>query len=538
MLVEIICDKFENKKISFKSGLNVIEGTDDGDNSIGKSTILLIIDFVFGGNTYAEKSEIYKNIDNHDIKFAFKFKGETFYFSRNFLNSAEIWECNENYKKLSSINLKKYNKFLLEKYNMSKNIESFRNIVSRFVRIYGKGGLDETAPFESYKGEAKGKAVKPLLQLFGLYHKISELQDELDAVQQKISAFKSAQTHSLISKITAKTYKMNLKEIEKLNTEIEEISDSLDSNIIDIQGIISSKALEINQELSNLRRQMKRLESRLQKVNIDLHYKFYYTDKHWNLISEFFPEANLRKIEEVEEFHTDLSKIFKEELRREKRKLESDILDFKLEINKLDSELKGIITEPKISNIILDSYSEKVVKKNRMIAENKVYLDLKQLDDEKKISNKRVEEEYVNLLHRVERDINNQLEVYNNYIYSEDYYAPHLSLEANKIQYFTPQDSGAGTAGKALIILDLAILKLTNLPILVHDSNVFKQLSRNATEKIIELYQSFSKQIFIAFDRQETFSEDTINILKKNTVLSLSGGNELFGWSWSKKIRD
>ena len=106
MLVEIICDKFENKKISFKSGLNVIEGTDDGDNSIGKSTILLIIDFVFGGNTYAEKSEIYKNIDNHDIKFAFKFKGETFYFSRNFLNSAEIWECNENYKKLSSINLK------------------------------------------------------------------------------------------------------------------------------------------------------------------------------------------------------------------------------------------------------------------------------------------------------------------------------------------------------------------------------------------------------------------------------------------------
>ncbi|HEM2555908.1 TPA: DUF2326 domain-containing protein, partial [Streptococcus suis] len=71
-----------------------------------------------------------------------------------------------------------------------------------------------------------------------------------------------------------------------------------------------------------------------------------------------------------------------------------------------------------------------------------------------------------------------------------------------------------------------------------HDSNVFKQLSRNATEKIIELYQSFSKQIFIAFDRQETFSEDAINILKKNTVLSLSDGNELFGWSWSKKIRD
>ncbi|HFR3624386.1 TPA: AAA family ATPase, partial [Streptococcus suis] len=93
MLIEIVCDKFKKEKVTFKPGLNVIEGTDDGDNSIGKSTMLLIIDFVFGGETYSQKSEIFKNIDNHDVKFKFEFEGDIFYFSRNFLKSSEVWSC-------------------------------------------------------------------------------------------------------------------------------------------------------------------------------------------------------------------------------------------------------------------------------------------------------------------------------------------------------------------------------------------------------------------------------------------------------------
>ncbi|HEM4092763.1 TPA: AAA family ATPase, partial [Streptococcus suis] len=521
MLIEIVCDKFKKEKVTFKPGLNVIEGTDDGDNSIGKSTMLLIIDFVFGGETYSQKSEIFKNIDNHDVKFKFEFEGDIFYFSRNFLKSSEVWSCDKDYKKISSMTLDQYNKFLLEKYNIKEKGASFRNLVSRFIRIYGKGGLDETAPLESYKGEANGKAIKPLLQLFEKYHIISDLQDNLDEITTEIAVYNNAQKHSLVSKITATAYKTNLKAIDKIEGELQTISDSLESNIIDIQEVISNRAVEINIKLSNLRRQAARLEVRLKKIDADLQYKFSYTEKNWGLLTTFFPEINLKKIEEIEEFHSSLSKIFRGELRKEKKELDLELSELRLEINKLDGELKNIITEPKISTVLLDSYSELVVEKNRMLSENRVYLDLKKLTEQKKKSQERKDKEYSILLNKIEKDINNQLEIYNNYIYSEDYHAPHLSLEANKIQYFTPQDSGAGTAGKALIILDLAILELTNLPVLVHDSNVFKQLSRNATEKIIELYQSFSKQIFIAFDRQETFSEDAINILKKNTVLSL-----------------
>lgn len=52
MLKEINCPQFIKPTIIFTKGLNSILGDDVSTNSIGKSTFLMIIDFVFGGNTF------------------------------------------------------------------------------------------------------------------------------------------------------------------------------------------------------------------------------------------------------------------------------------------------------------------------------------------------------------------------------------------------------------------------------------------------------------------------------------------------------
>ena len=62
MLHEIYCDFFHQKQITFNPGLSVVLGTNTGDNSIGKSTFLLIIDYVFGGSKYAETEDIINNV--------------------------------------------------------------------------------------------------------------------------------------------------------------------------------------------------------------------------------------------------------------------------------------------------------------------------------------------------------------------------------------------------------------------------------------------------------------------------------------------
>ena len=77
MLHEICCDQFYQKQIVFNPGLSVVLGTNTGDNSIGKSTFLLIVDYVFGGSTYAGATDIIENVGPHDIYFSFVF-GENF----------------------------------------------------------------------------------------------------------------------------------------------------------------------------------------------------------------------------------------------------------------------------------------------------------------------------------------------------------------------------------------------------------------------------------------------------------------------------
>lgn len=67
MLCEIYCEEFCKKHILFNEGLSVVLGTNTGDNSIGKSTFLLIVDYTFGESTYSKASDIINNVGAHDL---------------------------------------------------------------------------------------------------------------------------------------------------------------------------------------------------------------------------------------------------------------------------------------------------------------------------------------------------------------------------------------------------------------------------------------------------------------------------------------
>ena len=80
MLKKISCNIFLQKEIVFHEGLNAIVGDDIASNSIGKSTMLMIIDFVFGGDDYISKNhDVVDNLGHHDFRFVFKQSLEAFY---------------------------------------------------------------------------------------------------------------------------------------------------------------------------------------------------------------------------------------------------------------------------------------------------------------------------------------------------------------------------------------------------------------------------------------------------------------------------
>lgn len=154
MLKEIICDKFKQKRVEFHRGLNVVLGDDQGSNSIGKSTFLMIIDFVYGGKDYITKSEdIQENVGIHTIKFCFVFDEKYYYFSRDTVNTETVNICDSNYNIQDNISVDDYTRKLRRLYCFNNKDVSFRNAVGRYARVYGKDNLNEKRPLDLVRNE-------------------------------------------------------------------------------------------------------------------------------------------------------------------------------------------------------------------------------------------------------------------------------------------------------------------------------------------------------------------------------------------------
>jgi len=124
---------------------------------------------------------------------------------------------------------------------------------------------------------------------------------------------------------------------------------------------------------------------------------------------------------------------------------------------------------------------------------------------------------------------------YNNFIYRENRSAPSITItDESHYEFDTPNDRGTGSRYKGLILFDMSVLKLTRLPAVAHDSFMLKQIEDTVLEKLLELYSQTEKQVFIAMDKESSYTERTQEILSESVVLRLSeGGNELFGRSWN-----
>lgn len=532
MLSEIYCDEFKQKKITFGTGLNVVLGTTTGSNSIGKSTFLLIVDFVFGGNTYAKTEDIKKNVGNHDIFFKFIFKGIAYYFCRNNFESGIVWKCNEDYTKVSKMTLLEYCNWLKTAYSIDIPYISFREIVSLYSRIYGKGNYDEKKPLHSISFRKDKDAKYSLLKLFNQYSTILELDKQAKKAKESLDIFKKAQKMLYISNISKPTYEKNEKTIHELQATIEEISQKFNQNLLDIDVIISEKALLIKQQLSKIKKLRGLALSKLKTLEENNNYKFSVTSDNLDELAHFFPNSNLRKLEEIEHFHNQISKVFKKELKCEIDNLKNIITGYNKIIEEYENSLKSLIENPNISKDILEKYSQLLKQINDLKNQNENYLLLDTLKKEK-------DDNYNNLLEvetkqflLLEDNINLKMKQLNDYIYDSKYNSPKIKFSNDSYLFFTPNDTGTGIACKGLTVFDLTILQLTCLPILIHDSIILKQISDEAIERILLLYSESKKQIFIALDKQQSYTSAAYNLLMDNCVLELSTGNELFGKAW------
>ena len=528
MLREIYCEAFHQKRIRFNDGLSVVLGTPTGTNSIGKSTFMLIIDFVFGGNTYASAEDIIKNVKEHR---------KEYYFARRIPAAKEVEECDSEYTALKKVTVSDYCKWLKEQTLLGIDDLSFRDAVGRYIRAYGKDNCSEKQPLQASSKERDIDASSALLKLFDMYAPISIIKDQADQSEEAYSTFAKAQNLNFIAKIGKRAYSRNVKEIDRIERELAELSEGLESNLLDVNAAASEEAIEIKKSLSRARRYRSSLISSMITIDENLDYGFSSTSDTYKELERYFPNTNLAALEEVESFHKKISAIFKHELQEESSRIKHEIADYDSIIASLENQLKELVRDPRLSKIVLKRHAEGLKELDRMRKENEAFEKSSELKSQRDSDKHSLGDIKIKQFGILSDTINREMRRINDIIYGGSFNPPTLTFSGNTYRFFTPNDTGTGIAYKGLVVFDLAVLKLTRLPILVHDSVVLKQISDEAIESIMEQYAASGKQVVIALDKQDSYSPKTTQMLEENAVLRLaSDGEELFGRFWGQSI--
>lgn len=538
MLKEIICDKFKQKRVEFHRGLNVVLGDDQGSNSIGKSTFLMIIDFVYGGKDYITKSEdIQENVGIHTIKFCFVFDEKYYYFSRDTVNTETVNICDSNYNIQDNISVDDYTRKLRRLYCFNNKDVSFRNAVGRYARVYGKDNLNEKRPLDLVRNERAEQTINSLLQLFGLYGQIKELDELVKSKKDELKALTEAQKYNFVSKIGATERRSNDKKLEELEKEKKKLTKELSEGLLDLDSEKTELILELKREFSTYNKETKRLKAKRNSLSDNLAGVKTITKKDIEQIQKFFPEVDLVQIQKIENFHKEINRVLNQEIKDELLNIEKTMNVLEMEKDKISIKISEITNTENFSKVILFKYAEIQKEIEMRLNQNEFYDKKKLLEKEKNDAEERKEKIKKQKTNEVQEKINNKLETLNNKIYDDAKIPPTLEIDKNQYVFKTVDDTGTGASYRGMVLYDISILELTCLPILIHDSVLLKQIEDIAIEKILEIYSNSEKQVFIALDKSSSYSRRSQEILNDKRVLELgTDGNELFGKSWSKKL--
>ncbi|WP_342503880.1 DUF2326 domain-containing protein [Lysinibacillus sp. FSL L8-0126] len=530
MLIRIKSAIFSEGTIEFHEGLNVILGDNNGSNSIGKSTLLMILDFIFGGNTYtSHNSDVVTNLGHHYFGVTFKFNNKGYHFVRGTEKPDIVYRSNKDYENLQEISINDYTKELKLLYGLESDQLTFRAAVSTFSRVWGKENYSVKKPLHSFPQEKFIQTVTNLIKLFNKYDVIEMHDKEVKNLEEQKKVLNSAGKHKLIPKITKKEFTKNEKDIESLRKDIERLGKNVYSPSGDIQEIVSDEMINIRKEKKKLIEEREYYISRLNRTTRTIKRA---ANAGFESLLEFFPSVNLEKLQNIESFHQGISSILTEELENAKKELASKIDELEKEINITIAKQERLLNPDEELNVFIDSLIELSSRLKNLQLENQYYTKLLGIKGNIETKKGVLEELKEKIVKEINTVINTKLKEINDLIHEDKRTAPELNLTYSKYEYEFFDNTGTGKAYTNLIIFDLVILTLTKIPFIMHDSFLFKNIEKEAVEQIIKLYNSMSKQVFIAIDVIDMYNKETQEILKDKKVIQLTKDKLLTTLDW------
>lgn len=542
MLTEIYCSAFgAQKTIPFSAGLNVIQGIggdsdEDSSNSIGKTTMLKIIDYAFGGTYYADSNEdIIRHVNDHNICFTHKFNGISYYFSRNASNPNVVIRCSDNhYTPKSEISTKEFCKWLLSQYGLQDLQLSFREIVGLYSRIWNKPNKEVNRPLYNHSSQAVRDSIVTLIKLFGKYSTIQELHEQEDYLRKRQNILSKASNYHFLHVPTKAEQSKLEKELLDIQNKISEVKANVKIGSNENYEQLSKSTCELYEQRAILSTQRSRVRRTLQRCKHNMQKLAPLNESVFTPLLEFFPDIDLAHIKEVQSFHDNLRNILLNELKQEEQELlqKLDQLDSLIVSN--DQEIEKFTGLPTRTDDALEQLQNMIKRQMDIQSQLALYKDKIAETAQRAEYGKALSEAMDAIVQEIECEINNRIREYSVCITTNNNKAPIFHLGSNKYSYGVEDNTGTGKAYTDLLLFDITILSLTCLPFIIHDSFLFNNIDDFTIQSFLKLYSSFSeKQLFIALDQfYGKENEEIDHILYAATRLVLSSSTTLFGQDW------
>ncbi len=536
MLTRIRCAKFRSKEIRFRDGLNVVLGDDAASNSIGKSTVLMVIDFAFGGSDLVAKTpDVAEQLGEHLYEMWFAFDGAEHHFSRSVGSPNVVLRHDQAGKPAESLSLDGYTKWLGERYALIGTHITFRGCVSPFFRIWKRETLDVDRPLRSAGHQPDADAVLSMLKTFARYDEVSSIGDQWKAASDQKKSLAAAQRTGVVPNPSRRRYQENEKAIVEAEGELAAIKSNLAGFVVTVDDAATQDAARQKQERDALTSDRARLRARMRRIERNLEGTTRVEPANFSQLREFFGNVNEERLRQIEVFHAGISKILRAELEAAKREIDRDVTALNERISSVDESIRSVLEVVDAPKYIIDRIVRVAGDIRQRRSEND-YADalvalrrhVRQLETE-------FNEKLAHECSVVSSIVNRELGELSARVFPPARRSPKLTLEPKRYQYAVEKDTGTGTTYVALVLLDLAILRTSQLPGLIHDSLLFKNVELELVNHLIAEYVSIKgKQIFIAIDEVSKYGPPTNAALRANAVLQLSHSELLYDVDWRR----
>lgn len=240
---------------------------------------------------------------DHSIQFEFEFNGVSKYFRRSINDYNHVEVCDENYNFIRKITNAQFCEELRKYYGLNDTL-ILREWVSPFFRIYNRGNYNETKPINAHFRQQESNGIINLLKMYDAYELDNSYLEKLNQLKEDSIYYKKSPKYRGFQEIKNDDELAELEvELKTLKAQYEKLEEDNKKGVSDSQSGEANRKAILNEQYKKISRDITRYQNKIKSINSDVNYDEEEYSKIYNTLSCYFPETNIKRIEELERFH-------------------------------------------------------------------------------------------------------------------------------------------------------------------------------------------------------------------------------------------